>query len=121
MITLTGQPIDEGFHIGLFVTFIGRAVFIPAVDTSTVISVSSIWSSPRAASTTSAKQDGTNPLEYIASLSVDLESTREDRGLYAVTFYVTSGPFIIGVSVNGSRSITVQCELLIALLFNLIF
>ena len=64
------------------------------------------------ASTTNAMQERTSPsIEYITTLSVNLQSTDEDSGLYTVTFNISSGNFIIGVSATESRNIAVQCKL----------
>ena len=111
IVTITGSPIGEGFHIGLLLTFTGRAVFNPAVDSPTALSVSSFWYSPITANTTNAMQVRTSPsIEYITTLSVYLQRADEDSGLYTVTFNISSGDFIIGVSATESRNIVVLCE-----------
>ena len=62
--------------------------------------------------TTNTLQEKTSPsIEYITTLSVYLQSTGEDSGLYTVTFNISSGNFIIGVSATESRNIVVLCEL----------
>ena len=64
------------------------------------------------ASTTNAMQEKTSPsTEYITTLSVNLQSTDEDSGLYTVTFNISSGNFITGISATESRNIVVLCEL----------
>ena len=64
------------------------------------------------ASTTNAMQERTSPsIEYITTLSVNLQRADEDSGLYTVIFNISSGNFIIGVSATESRNIVVQCEL----------
>ena len=64
------------------------------------------------ASMTNAMQVRTRPsIEYITTVSVNLQRADEDSGLYTVTFNISSGNFIIGVSATESRNIVVQCEL----------
>ena len=61
---------------------------------------------------TNAMQEKSSPnIEYITTLSVNLQSTDDDSGVYNVTFNISSGNFIIGVSATESRNIVVQCEL----------
>ena len=61
---------------------------------------------------TNAMQERTSPsIEYITTLSVNLQSTDEDSGLYTVTFNISSGDFIIGFSATKSRNVVVLCEL----------
>ena len=111
IVTITGSPIDEGFHIGLLLTFTGRAIFNPAVDSPTALSVSTFWNGPMTANTTNAMQERTSPsIEYITTLAVYLQSTDEDSGLYTVTVNISSGNFIIGGSATKSRNIDVQSE-----------
>ena len=62
--------------------------------------------------TTNTLQEKTSPsIEYNTTLSVYLQSTDEDSGLYTVTFNISSGNFIIGGSATEFRNIVVQCEL----------
>ena len=61
---------------------------------------------------TNTLQEKTSPsIEYITTLSVYLQSTDEVSGLYTVTFNISSGNFIIGVSATEFRNIVILCEL----------
>ena len=82
------------------------------MDSPTALSVSSVWNSPITTNTTNAMQERTSPsIEYITTLSVNLQNTDEDSGLYTVTFNILSGNFIIGGNATESRNIVVLCEL----------
>ena len=82
------------------------------MDSPNALSVSSFWNSRITTNTTNAMQERTSPsIEYITTLSVNLQRADEDSGLYTVTFNISSGNFIIGVSATESRNIVVQCEL----------
>ena len=88
-------------------------MFNPAVDTPDALDVSSFWTSPSNSNTTRAMEEATSPsIEYITTLSVDLQSASVDSGFYTVTFNISSAqPFIAGVRVTESRNIIVEREL----------
>ena len=68
-VTITGYPIDEGFHTGLTLTFTARAEFNSAVDSPDALTVTSSWISPRTANSTNAILNGTNPITFMSLLS----------------------------------------------------
>ena len=110
-ITITGSPLDEGFHLGFLLTFIGRAEINLAVDTP--LNVNSSWSKSNPlsdlsnANITAALQVVVNPMVYETNLSVNLMDMVRDSGDYSVTFSVTSGPFTTGSTNTTTRSINV--------------
>ena len=83
------------------------------MDTPAALDVSSFWTSPRNSNTTRAMVEATSPsIEYITTLSVNLQSASVDSGFYTVAFNISSTePFIAGVRVAESRDIIVECEL----------
>ena len=84
-------------------------MFTSAVDTPNVLHVLTFWNSPRS-TITLMTPNRTSSNEYITTLSVNLYSVPEDSGFYTVTFNISSGPFINGVSGSKARNITVKCE-----------
>ena len=88
-------------------------MFNPAVDTPAALDVSSFWTSPSNSNTTRAMEEATSPsIEYITTLSVNLQSALVDSGFYNVTFNISAAEsFIAGVRVTESRNIIVECEL----------
>ena len=110
-ITITGSPMDEDFHIGLLLTFSGRAEFNQYVDTP--LTVDSSWdktnppSNLSNADITTAMEVGVSPTMYETNLTVNLMDTVADSGDYSVTFSVPSGPFTVGTVSNTTRPIIV--------------
>ena len=113
-ITITGSPQDEGFHIGLLLTFTGRAEFNLAVDIP--LNVSSAWSKTTPSSDlsnaniTTAVQVMENPTVYETNLTLHLLDTEGDSGNYIITFITSSSSFTAGTTDTYSRPITVMCE-----------
>ena len=88
-------------------------MFNPAVDTPEALDALSFWTSPSNSNTTVAEEEATSPsIQYITTLSVDLQSASVDSGFYNVTFNISSAePFIAGVGVTEFRNIIVEREL----------
>ena len=116
-LVITGTPVDVGFHSGLNLTFTGRAVFDPAVNTPLV--VNGVWSKTMPSSDLTADgrvgvlepmlfQEG--PAVYVSSLTVDsLDVARNDSGDYTLSLTISSSqPFTTGTSITTTRTITVS-------------
>ena len=113
-ITITGSPLDEGFHIGLLLNFTGRAEFNLAVDTP--LNVSSTWSKSnpfsdlRNTNITTVVQVMKKPTVYETNLTLNLLDTEGDSGDYIITFITSSSSFSAATADSYSRHITVMCE-----------
>ena len=117
-LTITGAPVDQGFHSGLNLTFTGRVEFSAAVDTPLI--VSGVWSkvNPPSDLTTDERVRIVPPelvgsgsgsgVVYESTLTVEtLDSTRGDSGDYTLSLTISSTPFTTGTSVITTRTITV--------------
>ncbi len=77
-LTITGTPVDEGFHTGLPLTFTGRAQFSPAVDTPLDVTV--VWTKTTSSDLTAddrvtlteAVMVGVSPMVFESTLSVNV-------------------------------------------------
>ncbi len=105
-IAITGTPVNEGFHVGLTLTFTATATFNSAVDTN--LTILSSWTSQRNVNTTEVTHSGTNPMAYSTTLTVDLQDTQSVPESYSVEFNVLSTMYTIGVYTNKTRNITVE-------------
>ena len=109
LVNIEGSPIDKGFHIGLLLTFSARITLSPAVDSPGDIEVASSWTSPRSANSTGAVSSSSSPISYYNDLTINLQDTELDSGVYAVSFSIISlSSFLIGSDVNGSRDISIE-------------
>ena len=115
-LTITGSPINEGFHTGLLLTFTGMAVFNPAVDTP--LTVNGMWTktNPFSDLTVNSHINITEPtlvqerpmMVYETSLTVDtLDVRRGDSGDYMVRLDISSLSFTTRTTVSHTRSIVV--------------
>ena len=117
-LTITGSPVDEGFHDGLNLTFTARAEFNPAVDTPLL--VRGVWSKTNPFSDLTADdrvtimdqevvESGSDV--YESTLTVDtLDVARGDSGDYTLSLDISSVPFTTGTNISTTRSITVLGE-----------
>ena len=116
-ITITGSPQDEGFHIGLLLTFTGRAEFDVAVDMP--LNVSSAWSKSDPFSDlsntiiTSIVEEMGKPMVYETNLTIYLQNTMEGNGNYILTIITSSSAFTAGITDTYTRKITEICMSLI--------
>ncbi len=97
---------NEGFHVGLTLTFTATATFNSAVDTN--LAILSSWTSQRNVNTTEVTHSSTNPMAYSTTLTVDLQDTQSVPESYSVEFNVLSTMYIIGAYTNKTRTITVE-------------
>ena len=115
-LTITGSPVDEGFHTGLLLTFTGRAEFNPAVDTP--LTVNGMWTKTNPSSNLTAdsrvsiegpRQAQERPMMvYETSLTVNLlDMGKGDSGDYMVRLNISSLSFTTGTTVSRTRSIVV--------------
>ena len=115
-LTITGSPVDEGFHTGLLLTLTGRAEFNPAVDTP--LTVNGMWtkSNPSSDLTADSRVSIKGPDQVLGSpmmvfeiyLSVDtLNMTGGDGGDYTITLDISSLPFTTRTTVSRTRNIVV--------------
>ena len=114
-LAITGSPVNEGFHTGLFLTLTGRAEFNAAVDTP--LTVEGTWTKTnpfsnltfnQRVSTTGPVQVQGNPMVYQASLTVNpLNAEQRDTGDYTLRLDITSFPFTTGTTVSSTRNIIV--------------
>ena len=115
-LTITGSPMDEGFHTGLLLILTGRAEFNPAVNIP--ITVVGSWTKDNSSDITSdgrVSVEGSalvqsSPKVYETTLTVDvLDRTRGDSGNYSIRLDImTSEPFTTGTTAILARSITVS-------------
>ena len=115
-LTITGSPVDKGFHTGLLLTLTGRAEFNPAVNIP--ITVVGSWikdNSPDFTSDGRVSIQGpvlveSSPKVYETTLTVDvLDRARGDSGNYSIRLDImTSEPFTSGTTATLTRSITVS-------------
>ena len=115
-LTITGSPVDEGFHTGLLLIFTGRAEFNPAVDTP--LTVNGMWTKTNPSSNLMAdsrvtikgpRQAQERPMMvYETSLTVNLlDMGRGDSGDYTIRLDISSLSFTTGTTVSLTRSIVV--------------
>ena len=123
-LTITGSPVDEGFHTGLNLTFTGRAEFNPAVDTP--LDVRGVWSKTNPSSDLTAddrvtimdpelvRQGGPGSgVVYESTLTVDtLDVPRGDSGDYTLSLDISSVPFNTGTNISTTRSTTLRGEVM---------
>ena len=115
-LTITGSPVDEGFHTGLLLTLTGRAEFNPAVNIP--ITMVGSWTKDNSSDITSdgrVSVEGpvlvqSSPKVYETTLTVDvLDRARGDSGNYSIRLDImTSEPFTTGITTTLTRSITVS-------------
>lgn len=110
VVTITGSPINDEFHVGLDLTLIGRTVFNSAVDTPIELMVSSSWISPRNSFTTATKKVNGSYIQFITKLSIKLQNITTDSGNYTVIFSINSSSILDNI-VMGYKEIIVQREL----------
>ena len=109
-ITLTSSSQEEGFHIGLLLTFTGRAEFDIAVDTP--LNVSSAWSKSDPFSDlkntiiTSIEEVMGKPMGYETNLTIYLQNTMEGNENYILTIITSSSAFTAGITDTYTRTIT---------------
>ena len=101
---------DEGLHIGLLLTLTAKAEFSPAVDFINDTQVSSYWTTPRTANVTDVFMITSHPLSFSSNLTVNVQSTTHDSGLYTVWFLIFS--YIYNAKRNNShtREVTVESK-----------
>ena len=114
-VTITGSPINVGFHTGVLVTFTGRAEFNPAVDTP--LTVEGVWSKTDPPSDLSADERvtigavvmvGGNPMVFESNLTINRLKEDEDSGTYTIFFNIsTTQPNIVGIAISEQRRIMV--------------
>ena len=115
-LTITGSPVDEGFHTGLLLTLTGRAEFNPAVDTP--LTVNGMWTKTNPSSDLTAdsrmsikdpEQVSERPMMvYETSLTVNLlDMRRGDSGDYTVRLDISPLSFATRITVSHTRSIVV--------------
>ena len=93
------------------------------MDSPGDIQVESSWTSPRPANSTGAVITSSSPISYYSNLTIHLQDTELDSGVYAVNFSIISlSSFLIGNIVNRFRNISVEGKLFqIVYLCNLYF
>ena len=106
MIIIKGSPIDEGFHVGLFLNFTAKVVINPAVDLLNESLLISSWTTPRRVGIPTNTILSSN--YYLSSVSVNLQNTTLDSGTYTVNFSILSDQYLMGVNAKYSRTITVE-------------
>ena len=115
-VTITGSPINVGFHTGVLVTFTGRAEFNPAVDTP--LTVEGVWSKTDPPSDLSAEDRvtigavnmvGGSPMVFESNLTIDaLEQEKGDSGTYTLSLNISSTqPNTLGTNTSQQRTIVV--------------
>ena len=106
---IEGYPITQGFYTGLSLTFSLRIALSPAVDSPGDIQVVSSWTSPRPANSTGAVMSNSSRIRYYNNLTINLQDTVLDSGMYAVIFRIFSpSSFITGVNITQSRNVEVE-------------
>ena len=113
MITITGFPLDEGFHTGLMLTFTTRAEFNLAVNSS--LNVDALWSKSAPSSDLKADERvsigeavmvGVNPMVFESNLTI-FPLRMSDVGTYTVSLTISSTqPFTVGTTASGQRTIS---------------
>ena len=79
------------------------------MDSPGDIQVASSWTSPRTASSTGTVNSSSSPISYYNNLTINLQDTEMDSGVYTVTFSIISfSSYLIGDILNGSRHISVE-------------
>ena len=115
-LTITGSPVDKGFHIDLLLTLTGRAEFNPAVDTP--LTVNGMWTktNPFSNLTADSRVSIKGPHHVLDSpmmvfeiyLTVDtLNMRRGDSGDYTVRLDISSLSFTTRTTISHTRSIVV--------------
>lgn len=104
-LTITGSPIDKGFHTGVPITFTGRAEFSPAVDTQ--LDIYGSWNYRNPSSETAVKshvravESPRRTMIYESSLTVD--PLRADSVTIIFSLSASSQSFIIGTNATTER------------------
>lgn len=117
-VTISTDPVNEGFHAGLELTFTGMVEFRAYVDTP--LNVTGTWSktSPPADLLNDTRVTLDEPVLvrggpgsdriFVSMLTIDgLDVMSEDNGDYTLSLDISSQAFTMGTSVNRTYSITV--------------
>ena len=115
-LTITGSPLDDGFHTGLVLTFTGRVEFHP--DVNSPLNVDAVWSrtgpssdliADMRVSIGQAVMVGTDPMVFESNLTINtLDRDRNDSGTYNFFVNVTSSEApVVGTTTSTERTITV--------------
>ena len=115
-LTITGSPVNNGFHTGLLLTLTGRIEFNLAVDTP--LTVNGMWTktNPFSDLTADSRVSIKGPHQVLDSLmmvfeiylTVDtLSMSRGDGGDYTITLDISSLPFMTGTTVSLTHGIVV--------------
>ena len=111
-LTITGSPVDEGFHTGLLLTLTGRAEFLALNIPITVVGSWTKDNSPDFTSDGRVSIKGpvlveSSPKVYETTLTVDvLDRARGDSGNYSIRLDIMT--FTTGTTATLTRSITVS-------------
>ncbi len=117
-VSITGSPIDEGFHTGTLQIFTGRAVFNPAVDS--FLNVVGMWAKTAPSSDLSADgrvtvgevvMVGGDPMVFVSNLTINTINGGLDNGTYTLTLNISSTqPNTLGTTVSEERTIMVTSK-----------
>ncbi len=117
-VTITGSPIDSGFHAGVLLTFTGRAEFDRAVNSH--LNVAVMWTKTAPPSDLSADgrvtagevvMVGGDPMVFESNLTINTISDRLDNGTYTLSLNISSTqPNTLGTTVSEGRTIMVTSK-----------
>ncbi len=117
-VTITGSPIDEGFHTGSLQTFTGRAEFDPAVDS--FLNVVGMWAKTAPSSDLTADgrvtvgevvMVGGDPMVFVSNLTINTTNDMLDNGNYTFSLTISSTqPNTVGTNVSVGRTIIVTSK-----------